>query len=225
MLYGPTAFSKDGSIVMSPKLDGFHMIPVCFNVTIVKATIKHFYLKVFEKPGLTKLDAESITKLYKCNWNGKSINRSYFYESLREKIYWKIIKSFFWNFFFIRKVILWNKTWILCIFEWIECWFHFLLIGSIIFVLFSFLYKLILWFGKQKSSAQKTFETIKQWEKPENLGRHLRVDFVVVSRGGKKFLFANFDVCKVWKVFSLKYEISNVKVFSFFFKFQLEIVF
>lgn len=67
MLYGPTAFSKDGSIVMSPKLDGFHMIPVCFNVTIVKATIKHFYLKVFEKPGLTKLDAESITKLYKCN--------------------------------------------------------------------------------------------------------------------------------------------------------------
>lgn len=49
MLYGKRAFSKDGtSITMEPKLPGFYMI------------------EVHEKPGLTKLDAESINKLYHC---------------------------------------------------------------------------------------------------------------------------------------------------------------
>lgn len=49
MLYGPRAFSKDQhSITMEPKLAGFYMI------------------EVHEKPGLTKLDAESIKKLYRC---------------------------------------------------------------------------------------------------------------------------------------------------------------
>lgn len=49
MLYGPRAFSKDDqSITMEPKLPNFYMI------------------EVHEKPGMTKLDAESIKKLYKC---------------------------------------------------------------------------------------------------------------------------------------------------------------
>lgn len=50
MLYGPRAFSKDpvNLITMEPKLPGFYMI------------------EVHEKPGLTKLDAESIKKLYRC---------------------------------------------------------------------------------------------------------------------------------------------------------------
>ena len=55
MLYGPRAFSKDQhSITMEPKLAGFYMI------------------EVHEKPGLTKLDAESIKKLYRCSaWRQK----------------------------------------------------------------------------------------------------------------------------------------------------------
>lgn len=50
MLYGPLSFSKDGhSITMKPTYDGFKMI------------------EVYEKPGLTHVDAEAIKILYKCN--------------------------------------------------------------------------------------------------------------------------------------------------------------
>ncbi|CAG2175915.1 unnamed protein product [Oppiella nova] len=49
MLYGPLSFSKDGqSITMAPKHQGFGM------------------KEVYDKPGLTAMDAEAIRLLYKC---------------------------------------------------------------------------------------------------------------------------------------------------------------
>jgi len=50
MLYGPHSYSKDGTaITMEPKFQGFTMD------------------EVYDKPGLTKMDAEAIQLLYNCN--------------------------------------------------------------------------------------------------------------------------------------------------------------
>jgi len=49
MLYGPHSYSKDGkAITMEPKYSGFTM------------------LEVFDKPGLTQMDAKAINLLYNC---------------------------------------------------------------------------------------------------------------------------------------------------------------